>query len=449
MPPLGFEYLTSNQYTAYPFKEDAIGLARADIAPVHGALATLPLNFLIDAVIYLPQDVHKLYPTAYLFSIIKVNATDWELTITGPGGVAETLFTVTCQLGGSDVIGVQTSTGTTARLLKGSGFDTYLAVATADYFTDTLPFEDCVVTPRPLKLDSLYVCDSTGAIKPGQPVLGLRDRVQLKCGYNIVTVVSTDPMSDLNSVLLRAVPGAGEGVAPVAVQPVSPARNVAPMGLIPDRFGGVRIVTDECYEVVPIGNTLQIDGNCYACCTCADYVAVAKAVKALIARADVLKKALLDPTGLHDQYVVAVDNYNNVYYPAHRKLYAFVKAVIGVAPQAGHSFAGSQQLSVSVRVMNRSDAVATDFVVKLTTIPATTVLSATFTKGSDIVGGNLTTQLAIGDLCTNKGTAITWLVTTGSPNNPVTNVRVTLDYVLDGVTYTDSVVFDGPPESAT
>jgi hypothetical protein len=222
------------------------------------------------------------------------------------------------------------------------------------------------------------------------------------------------------------------------------------MGLIPDRFGGVRLVTDDCYEVVPLNGVLQLDGNCYACCTCDQYVAVAKAVKDMMARAAILKDLLLkDITGLGPQYIAAIQDYNMRYFPSRRKLYAFVKAIRGVPTQVGHEFAGAQQTSISVRMLNRSDAMAEDLTIKLETTPATTILSATFTKGDDHTAGSLSDLITIGDLPTNEGAAITWYVTTGSPNDPVSNVKILLNYTLAGVPYVDQVVFDGPPEFAS
>ena len=448
MPPLGFEYLTSNQHTAYPFKEDAPGLRRGDNGSAGGIV---PMDLLLDAVIYLSPSITGGYSKVYLYRIHREfdPASQFELTLSGPGGVTDILCVIPFQLGTGPILGVQTASGITVRLLKGS-FDAFaneLTPGTGMDFGTTLPFEDCVVQPRTHKLDGLLVCDSVGIPKPDQPLDGMRDRVRLQCGYNVSIGQAIISGSDETDLSLNVVPADGEGIAPISALPPRPVLNKAPMGLIPDRFGRVRVVGDDCYEITASG-VIQIHGNCYACCTCDQYVAIAKALKAVIARADILKAKLLEVGSLKEQYEAAVKQYNTVYSPEHRKMYGAAKVIRGVAPQDGHQFAGSQHTSISVRLLNRSDEKYKDVNLKLETTPAVTILNATYTKGQQTVAGSLEPLMSIGTLLTTEGVAATWYMTTGSPTNPVTHIKVTAVYqAIDGE-HTD-VIYDGPPECST
>lgn len=447
MPPLGLGYLTSNSHTAFPFKEDALGLARENTAAVHGVNAKLPLDFLIDAVIYMPPDLQAEYPAAYLRKITKLLPTSWLINITDRSG-ATTLCDVICTTGGNTVIGVQDTEATriTARFLKGPGFDAYLADTVEDSFENTLPLEDCVVEPRPYKLDSIIVCDSAGVPKSGQ----LTGDIVLRCGYNVNIVTAEAAEYDGTDVTLEVIPAVGEGIAPASEAPTPPALNAAPMGLIPDQMGGVRIVTDDCYEVVTLPPSydnklhLQIQGNCYACCTCEQYVAVAKALKRLIARSSSLENYIIKASNsLANRYLQLVSDYNTTYYPQRRKIYVTAKAIVGVKSQENRAFAGRQLLGVAVRIVNRSDAVAKSVSAKVTPQGGGTAfkLAASFTKGkyNNVFQGEAET-LDIGELQTDEGVSSSWYFTTRDPTTPVTRVTVLVTYTLHSIPHVESFV---------
>ena len=458
MPPPGLEYLTSNRHTAFPFKEDALGLVRSNGVAAHGTSATLPLDFLVDAVIYLPPDLQSQYPVAYLYNIIKT-PTAWIIRITGPGGVV-TLCDIVCAPGGSNIISLQEpdTTRVTARLLKGPGFDTYLAAVVEDSFSNTLPFEDCVIEPRPYKLDSFIVCDSAGIPKSAQ----ITGDVVLHCGYNVNMLAVESAEHDGTDITLEVVPTVGEGVAPASEAPTPAARNKAPMGLIPDQMGGVRIVTDDCYEVVPLPPDpskptelhFQIQGNCYACCTCEQYVAVAKALKRLIARASTLENAILKGiSSLAHRYTDLVNQYNTEYYPVHRKVYVTAKAICGVNPQTSTQdvrfFAGRQITSVAVRVTNRCDKQVWNMRVKVD--PRAAVGAVVHNLSASCTKGKLTTYsplfhskeiaqaLSVDCLYCNEGVSASWYFTTRDTSKPVTKVIITVTYTREklGPVYTE------------
>ena len=338
---IGLEFLTSNASTAYPFAENAPGLIHTDgtdfvwpaTHPGHGTAAWLPTNALLDAAFVTPENVTEVYLAGF------------EVETFGPSKYVRWVFRDQNDVrirtaphflhnypdpgDGWAVITMRENDWIirlvyTAQLLY--FLDTYVLVGGTMEFGATgtdLPFETCTVQIRPARLQSVQLYDSTGPISDQ-----LNGALQLIAGYNVTADVVESDDADTTAVTLSAVAGTGQGVTPCEVHLGDDPPPERIMTLMPDSAGGVRIAGDDCYEIVPIPDldTLQITGSCYACCTCDDYVAVAEAIEALIARTDVVR---LDLSDTHAEYSDALTHFEVTHIPTLRKVYTETVAVAG------------------------------------------------------------------------------------------------------------------------
>ena len=371
MPRPGLEFVTSNQNTAYPFHEDAKGLARLGSAPSHGSNAVLPMDFLVDAAFAVPATSTVVYLASIVlteYGAYRMTFVDAASTVIGYGDWYPL---------GSRVVAINSESYAAGKVLMGDGAAAYCAGTTNDTFGQTLPLESCVAEPLAERVNSIWFTD-------GVYVYALDGDVTLVPGYNMALSTQPGTSTDQTVLTLSAIAGAGQGVVPAEDRTVT--RIVNPMDLLPDKLGGIRIVGDDCYSIDPLGGAgtvadpyqFRISGGCYACCSCDDYVAMGLALKGLIDRAQALHTRL-DATHVH--YSADLADYN-LYIASVRRVTGEVKAVRGSGSSGG-------MLNVSINVVNKSLADASAVTVTCTlasgsVIPA--VISGTYRVSDGTVG---------------------------------------------------------------
>ena len=291
---LGSAYLTSNRHIAYPFQEDAVGLDHVGsgsvIAPV-----TLPTGAFVDASLIVWDDV----TAVYLASITKVSSTSYTLAFADQAAVSLGSFAVTITPVSIDtyrIVALQppgpvtdiTTVRLHGRLLISKDFTDYLAGLPVGLLTlgTRLPFAGAVIDVRPARLLSVGIDNEV------DQYVG---HVKLIAGYNME--ISSEPVdvTDTVGLTLEARAGSGLGVVPCEEVAVPPK---VPQQLHPDHTGGIRITGDACYNVIPDleSGTVLLQGACYACCDCDDFVRVGNELRDMLARA----KALYDDlTAIH------------------------------------------------------------------------------------------------------------------------------------------------------
>ena len=299
----GTEYLTSNTQVAYPFAEDALGLVH-DTVGVHGAVAYLPVNVVIDAVAYVPDYVE----TLYLSSIAHVSGSISRLVFKNQAGAV----IVTSDFDDSTLD--WSKTYTVIPLLDVGGIwsvrlvvltqalDAYLVGCTADDFGTRLAFESRVLSYQLNKVESIQLFSDL--VTPVSPEI--TGRIAFVDGYNCeyTSVASTTP--DTTDVTMIMAPGSGLGLYPCTE--VAPVVNKRLMGLVPDKAGNINFQGDACYNVIP-GEVLQINSSCVACCSCEDYANVTKALKLLLSKSSSILHKF---TAGRDNYERGVAHYNTV-----------------------------------------------------------------------------------------------------------------------------------------
>jgi len=359
MPQSFQEYLTGNDQIAFPFKEDALALAPANTAAVHGAIATLPLNFLIDTVFVLPSQFF--YPTLIengelrLYSI-EHTGTHYRFTIVS--AIRSTIAVFDVPTGSLPVTyGVvafqDTVTRLTMRLIVGEAFATHLgtmAPLSTDLFDDRLPFETAAVEYRPGRVEKIIIENDI----PEEVTGG----VSLIAGYNIqFTVDPADitPVEGTTDIRISARAGAGFGKRPC--EPPDPIDYIATInGIGPDEDGNLTIDPTLCHRLglLPAANKITIINDCAPCCSCQDY---ANAVEALEDFFDDLKvvKDQLDETIV--DYNDQVTLYNTVIFPKYKALIVTGNGQVGYKPldpdNAEHSPDSRNWATVVFRANNR------------------------------------------------------------------------------------------------
>jgi hypothetical protein len=372
MSKLGLELLTSNQGTAFPFAENATGVVYAPSDAAYGT-GKVPVTAVLDAVLITPQDVTG----AYLYNIVpsggqysfRFNDQSGALLLIAPLSVLPTLV---------NGYGLVTFEGDECviRLVVGQAFNDYLQGMTGTTtFGTTLPFEAATVETRPARLQSVQIYSAPTVPKYGEQYTG---NIQLVAGYNIGVDTESASATDTTEMTLVAVPGAGQGVVPCDVHLAEAGRVQRMSSLVPDSAGAVRITGDDCYEIVPIPglNTIQIEGNCYACCSCDDYVAVGQALAQLMARTDAMRLELID---IHAEYSDALEHYHDVHIPTLHTMYAHAHGIAGLElpEQPGGA---SRHGHFTLQLTCESNVAATDIDVQLDPV------------GCTILGGTVNTR---------------------------------------------------------
>ena len=307
---IGTEFLTSNLNIAYPFRDEAPGLARS-LPAVHGGVATLPLDFLADAYFSVAADAGRLYlqeidalgGTAYLFTFSDAGGSPQAAVVVDTIGWIPGVYYDRIQVidAGNNVYGkIVIYTPSALAYLNGT---------TADSFQQRLPLEDTVVVARPAAVDTFELYATLPPIPdpytPG-PITG---DVQILSGYNVTSTATAEDTGDVTDVALAATP---KGEAPCTHADSQYIKGL--MQLLPDENGNVQISSgqDGCYNIMVVSPmVLEIQGTCTACCTCDDYKNVATAIENLLQRSKVALTTLsLAHNGAPNGYTAGVDHFN-------------------------------------------------------------------------------------------------------------------------------------------
>ena len=319
----GNEFLTSNAEIAYPFKEDATGLARG-VPCVHGASATVPLDMFVDGCIR----AHKNITDVYLKSVDAAGGTNYTFAFAYQTGATILSGTVDSSTltGTYSVLEFSVTIGLTRVIVKmvavTSVLKAYLAGVTSDQFQYRLPFEATVHMPFEA---NIYTFTLVGNGPDVGPIDG---DVVFMSGYNIDQII-TRLDDNSTEILLSATPGGGEGLAPC--QTVTPTIYKGLMATKADKNGNLNLVTgDDCYNIIPIKDTgiLMIEGQCTSCCTCDDYVNVAKAIKRIYDDNKPLTIEMLNDA--RDEYNNGVLYFNGTIEPIYGRVVLVVGGSTGV-----------------------------------------------------------------------------------------------------------------------
>lgn len=295
------QYLTSNEHIAFPFKEDAKGLADApwEESPVKA----FPTGFFVDAVVTSPTALSLRMTRIYKVLRFPPEPSEVRLGLefrdenNNPYAIDITKSQCISSAYRQWITGY--SNGVLFQFLVGSSAATF-----ADYVTfvglDTyLPLETSVVEAWLPRVTSITVKD--GQYAPNYPVLSGSDGkpILFKEGYNVSIEPAlldvdevpngiptlTEHESDMDTISISAVPGAGIGQVPCSEQPIDDGLLRSVSGAGGDEKGNLRIKTDGCYRIDPIASsphTLYLYGDCAACCECDDYYAMLWRIRRLI-----------------------------------------------------------------------------------------------------------------------------------------------------------------------
>ena len=306
----GTEFLTSNLQIAYPFRENASGLART-VLPVHGSSATLPLEFLADAYFSIQANAGLLY----LKSITAIGGTQYTFLFVNIGGVPQASVTVDT-VAWSPAISYErihvedVPNGVYGKLVVYiPAALTYLAGTVGiDDFGISLPLEDSVVVPRNASVDTFELYTALPPVPAPTTPGPISGNVQLTGGYNVAMEFESVADADLTNVTLSATP---QNQAPCTHEESTYVKGL--MQLLPDENGNVQITSGEdgCYSIILVSATvMQIQGTCTACCTCDDYQNVAIALERMMIRAKAALTVLSDAHNGTDGYSEGVTWFN-------------------------------------------------------------------------------------------------------------------------------------------
>ena len=256
------EYLTSNEQTAYPFRDDAPGLSQPGVSADYGT-PLLPADFLLSAVVtyYGGEQI-------YLRSIQDNGGGSYEIQI----GTASDVLVV-CTVGeeaSRQVVGAENVVeGVIFRAVTGPSFASYLSgmPASLDFGTE-LPLATAAHDTKPNKLLSL-----------GYDVVQFEDVVVLQEGYN--TNLEYDETT--NELTLNIAGGNGLGRYNPCEDPLPVSHVVSLSGKRPEGDdGGFVMGGDPCWRIVLTDAGLTLVNDCKPCCECEDYEAVAAMLQKLL-----------------------------------------------------------------------------------------------------------------------------------------------------------------------
>jgi hypothetical protein len=370
MPSDFLEYLSGNELVAYPFTEDAEGLVQHADTPVHGASATLPRDFFLDAVILMPD---RFSDEVFLASIEHTGAA-FEFTLVTDIDRALAVFTIPlAPLPGRTPIAFRdTASMTTVRLLTGPSFSSYLggmAASSTDAFGTRLRFETAAVDLRPQRVDKLIVEQSVG------PDVELSGQVVFVPGFNVDYSINppTIPSGDATTQLrINAVPHGGVGQFNPCEDPKPPIDYLAFLnGVGPDEDGNLTLDPGACHRLnlEPAANLLGLYNDCEPCCSCQDYANAVEALRKMFVDLEDLRSMLVD--GLIVDHNDLVLLYNDTILPKYKDLVVTGTGHIGPKPGDPSNVERNPDArnwaTVSIRVNNRTCEDIDDAGLKLVT----------------------------------------------------------------------------------
>jgi hypothetical protein len=300
MPTL--EYLTSNESIAYPFMENALGLAYEPADQAHGATAVLPLDFISDLVIITPEGY---YSQVFLQSIERDGDNHTFLFVNDQGGAVDELVINVSQTAVHNVIQSSDNLGKgiMLRLLTGPSFASWLASQTdftTDLFQERLAVETAAMEFRPCNITAVEVPDGLGGFVVVDDALAIFE------GYNMSLLVEDEPIDDnpdTTDIQLNAIPGEGLGIYSDCDQQPSIVGFLASLAQAQgDQDGNLEVQGDPCHriEIDPANNRLILHNDCLPCCDCQDYANMSKTLENLFG----------DSKGLADQFDALVARMN-------------------------------------------------------------------------------------------------------------------------------------------
>jgi len=328
------EFLTSNIHTAFPFKENTDGVVYPPTAYQHGLTATISPSFMVDALISVPDNI----TSVVLYSIERVAISLWRLRFADMTGTVILTYDLTAlptfAFDTFDVLKIYNELlRCSMTFVVAPIFNTYLneiVVGNTDSFGITLVFESAIVNTLPPRLTAFTIDNGIDEYAGKLKLIG---------GYNI-EISNVVALNDITELTIDIVPGIGTGLAPCI-------SNTVPklMSVIPDAAGNVEIRdANGCYNIVPhqVNKTIEIQGDCYQCCTCAQYVNVGLAIKNLINRADLDRINLL---AFQEKLNTTITSYNT-------QLDSCTKTVNFYA--SGRKYSNNRDAIIIVGFINRS-----------------------------------------------------------------------------------------------
>ena len=363
----GSEYLTSNAYIAYPFHENTSGLARI-VDPVHGAVATLPLGFLVDAIIMVPPTIDEVY----LYSIVDQGASLYQFSFIDQ-------YSNSVLQAGLDVSTIDVNSyyavftlenlvdGVLSKFVVGTTeFLAYMAgITLQDTYQLRLRLEERAINRRPPSIDTFELYTALPLI-PEPTVPGpISGDVIVHGGYNVeLPAAASETESDTTEIDMNAVASTGDGLVPCDAAAQS-AYTKRFMHLVPDENGNIQLTpgAEDCYFIVPHESlqAYEVQGNCVACCSCDSYEYVAKAVKNLLDRSKAILTVLNNAYNNH--YGPGVTHFNATIAPRYIGVKLQVNGMGGaeyeVSPMgmlSGGSLSGSVNWgNMGVSIQNNGD----------------------------------------------------------------------------------------------
>jgi hypothetical protein len=304
----GNEFLSSNIYRAYPFKDNVLGLCYIATA-VYGAAATIPTGCIVDATIAIdPASTVYTQPPAqdevtplYLAQIAWATATPTEQSITLTCGSQTLVVEFDMADWNLDLpFQVVQASGTkiVAKLvLHTVNYMQYVNECTeagpnvVNAYGTRLQLQPTVVNPGSRSVYSLSTPDTSDIVGD----------VILQAGYNMIFTPSTVD----GSTNIRFDVGSGLGLGR------KPCEGTPSYIAAPQLSGDVIIKGDPCIEVVtsPSG-VVTLYNVCKPCCDCEDYKKVFDKLVALhnLAKDDILARLT---TANNDYYTPGVTRFNN------------------------------------------------------------------------------------------------------------------------------------------
>ena len=350
------EYLTSNESTAYPFRESAQGLASTASAVAHGISARLPLDFFADAVIMTPE---KYYDTVYFDSVAYDGVDTYGFLFTNDAGGSVVQFSVTTPLPAvGEVIQVYDflDRGVTARFVVGAGFSSYLAstaFGTPDDFDELLPMETAAVEFIPDRLSVIRVPDGGGG------EVDIEEQAYVYEGFNVALTPDFDPVddqSDTTDVTIASAPGLGLGrynacddSDAAALSFISRLANATS-----DDDGNLNLDSQDCYRVQPdpASNRIILYNDCTPCCDCEDYANVTTALTNVIDELSESRTQLLEVV---ERMNTHIKSYNDSIFPKFRTvgISVYLSKASPSFSTSGGTFDGGGFASIVVVLNNR------------------------------------------------------------------------------------------------
>ena len=244
------EYLTSNEYVAFPFRDDAPGIARVGVSPNY-VTPLLPSDFFLDLVM-------TYYGGEQLYlKNVNESGGSYEIRL---GTETEVLATgLITPSPAREVVAFQNvPEGITVRAVTGGGLSDYLAGLTGGLdFGTSLPLTEAAMDAKPSKLLTL-----------GHDAFSHEGVIELLEGHN-VSMAYEESTSELT---ISVIPGDGQGRYDPCADP-APIDYVASInGKRTDDVGKFLLGSDGgVWRVISTPGGAQLVNDAQPCCTCDDY----------------------------------------------------------------------------------------------------------------------------------------------------------------------------------